>query len=67
MAKPGAKLPTPGFLPGYIAAIACLFYVLFVGNAQFPATLGAAAIQNPAAIFGAHALTEAVLVGSFSF
>ena len=66
LAKPGAKLTTPGFTPGYIVAIACLFYVLLIGNTQFPAALGTAASQNPATVFSAHALTEAMLVGSFS-
>lgn len=64
--KPGAKLTAPGFTPRYIAAIACLFHVLLIGNRQFPAALGTATGQNPTAILGAHALTKAVLVGSFS-
>jgi hypothetical protein len=66
MAKPGAKLTTPGFTPGYNAAIACLFHMLLIGNAQFPATLGTTTRQNPATVLGAHALTKAMLVGSFS-
>lgn|GEM_PF-4392425 len=65
-AKPGAKLITPGFMPLYRLPMDGLLHVLFVGNGQFPATLRTAAAQYPTAILGAHALTEAVLVGSFS-
>jgi hypothetical protein len=66
MAKPEAGLTTPGFTPGISLADACLFHVLLIGNSQFPAALRTAAAQYPAAVLGAHALTEAMLVGSFS-
>jgi hypothetical protein len=43
-----------------------LLYVLLVGNRQVPTALSPAAGQHFAAILGAHALTEAVLVHSFT-
>ena len=40
--------------------------MLLVGNRQAPTALCTAAGKHPAAILRAHALTEAVLVSSFS-
>ena len=40
--------------------------MLLIGNGQLPTALRTAAAQNLAAILGAHALTEAMLVGPFS-
>ena len=43
-----------------------LLQAFFVRDRQIPAAFGAAAGQNPAAIFCTHALTETVFVSSFS-
>ena len=43
-----------------------LLQAFFVARCQFPATLRAAASEYLAAIFGFHAVTEAVFVGAFS-